>query len=204
MTGRGQGLAVILLALVLLFAVPPRGAQSHPHVWIDAHATLHFDAGKLTALDVVWVFDDFFSSMMIEDFAAKDGKSFTKQGHADLESQVMLPMAEFGFFTHVTADGTMLKIEKIGNFNASIEKGRVVFAFRALLPRAIDPRATALSVGLYDESYYVELLLDEWDPFRLAGEAVPACAIDMTEDMSRPLYYGAFFPRVATLSCTGS
>ena len=204
MKGQGRGLAVIFLALVLLFAAPPRGAQSHPHVWIDTHATLHFEAGKLTALDVVWVFDDFFSSMMIEDFAARGGKDFTPEGHGELERQVMLPMAEFGFFTHVTADGSALKIEKIDGFKARIEDGRVVFAFRALLPRPVDPRVTALSVGLYDESYYVELLLDEWDPFRLAGEAVPSCAIDMTEDMSRPLYFGAFFPRVATLRCTGS
>lgn len=199
-----KGLASFLLALALLATGLPRTADAHPHVWIDTHATLRFDAGKLVALDVVWVFDDFFSSMMIEDFAAKGDKDFTPEGHGELESQVMLPMEEFGFFTHVTADGTTLKIEKIANFKASIEDGRVIFAFRALLPRAVDPRVTALSVGLYDESYYVELLLDEWDPFRLAGDAVPACAIDMTEDMSRPLYYGAFFPRVATLRCTGS
>lgn len=197
-------LASFLLALALLVMALPRGAQAHPHVWIDTHATLRFDAGKLTAIDVVWVFDDFFSSMMIEDFAAKGGKEFTPEGHGELESQVMLPMAEFGFFTHVVADGTALKIGKIENFKASIEDGRVTFAFRALLPRPLDPRVTALSVGLYDESYYVELILDEWDPFRMAGEAVPGCAIDLAEDMSRPLYYGAFFPRVATLRCTGS
>ncbi|MBU0726877.1 MAG: DUF1007 family protein [Alphaproteobacteria bacterium] len=190
--------AFLLLAAVLVL---PRQATSHPHVWIDAHATLRLEGGTVQALAITWRFDDFFSSMMLEDFAGKGGKAFDAKSQAALRDQVMLPMSEFAFFTHAAANGEKLPITKIEDFRAEIEKGRVIFHFIALLPRSVDPKKEVFSLGLYDESYYVDVQLDKWDPIRFSSADAPGCAVDIAEDTSNPLYYGAFFPKLATLNC---
>lgn len=41
---------------------------AHPHVFIDTGLTLHLDAqGKLTRIEVTWVYDDFYSLLITED-----------------------------------------------------------------------------------------------------------------------------------------
>lgn len=191
---------LLLIGFLALLALP-RPATSHPHVWIDAHAGLKFAGGAIRAIEVTWRFDDFFSSMMIEDFDAEGDGKIEGDSLARLREQVMLPMEEFAFFTHATANGEKLPVAEIDNFSARIEKGLVIFSFTALLPRAVDPRKEVFALGLYDESYYVDVTIDKWDPVRFSTADAPGCAIDIGEDRSKALYFGAFFPKIATLRC---
>jgi hypothetical protein len=46
-----------------LIAADP--AEAHPHVFIDNRVTFVFDAGKVTALRLHWVFDDIFSDDLL-------------------------------------------------------------------------------------------------------------------------------------------
>ncbi len=59
---------IILLASWAFFALLPIPAQTHPHVFIDS--TLHFlfdDKGQLAAVRVIWVYDELYSLLLVED-----------------------------------------------------------------------------------------------------------------------------------------
>lgn len=55
----------LFLFCPLFFAMP---AVAHPHVFIDTGLTLHLDAhGRLTRVEVTWVYDEFYSLLITED-----------------------------------------------------------------------------------------------------------------------------------------
>jgi ABC-type uncharacterized transport system substrate-binding protein len=86
------------LALVLSsgFAAP---AGAHPHVWVAVETTVIYDKGAVTALRHRWLFDEYYSSMAIEDLDTnKDGK-YDRTELAELAKVNMEGLKEFGYFT---------------------------------------------------------------------------------------------------------
>ena len=60
----------VLLALAL--AAAPLPLAAHPHGWIDLRTeVLVDDAGRVEALRQAWLFDQFYSAFMLDDFAAE-------------------------------------------------------------------------------------------------------------------------------------
>jgi len=71
MRGHGRG-ALIITALLLLFSSDT--AFSHPHVFIQNTLRIVFDQEGLAGVQARWVFDEFFSSMIADEFDRNHNK----------------------------------------------------------------------------------------------------------------------------------
>lgn len=51
---------------VLGFTAP--AAQAHPHIFVDAGVTLILDAGRVTAVEVTWLYDELYTLILLEEY----------------------------------------------------------------------------------------------------------------------------------------
>ena len=183
-----------VFALLLLLALPTPAA-AHPHVWIDATLSYVVEGGKVTALDVTWLFDDLYSALVQEDFDG-DGDGLLSQQELDaLVGVSAINLMEYSFFTHVKIRSDRHNVGAVKEFYAEVnDEGLVLYRFRVPLPEPIDPQD--LAVGLFDDSYYVDVALAE------DAVLVPeGCQARLEQDQSEPLYYGAYFPTYVRFDC---
>lgn len=181
--------------LAMLAVLLPLPAAAHPHVWIDATLKYVVDDGKVTALDITWVFDDLYSALVFEDFDS-DGDGTLSQKELDmLVGLSAVNLMSYSFFTHLKLRGETHYVATVKEFYAEVAEGDLVlYRFRVPLPAPTDPQD--VTVGLFDDSYYVDVALAE-------GEiSVPeGCRARLEPDQNEPLYYGTYFPTYVHLDC---
>jgi ABC-type uncharacterized transport system substrate-binding protein len=199
-----RGIAlVVALALALLVPAGAGPARAHPHIFIKAKATLVFENGKLVGVSQEWEFDEFFSNALIEDFDKNKSKAFEAEEIAALEEEAFKTLDEFGYFTHARVAGKLAPIKAYRGFAAEIRQGKVVYRFTALLPSPADPRAGKVEIGLFDDTYYVDVEIVASGGVTLAGAGAAGCKHAIAEDRAKPLYFGAAYPRFIALDCGG-
>ncbi len=190
---------LLRLPLLLLLPLP---AAAHPHVWIEATLGIETIEGKVTAFDVTWVFDDLYSELVRQDFDL-DGNGRLSQEELDgLVGISAANLMEYSFFTHLKVGEEERRIIAVKEFYADVlEDGLVRYRFRVQLPQPIDPRTTPLAIGLYDESYYVDIVLP---PNDITLDLASGCRATPRQDLVEPLYFGSFFPTYLLLECQGA
>lgn len=196
-------LAPLLCLAAMVQGFAPRPADAHPHVWIEAELAFVARDGKVRALDIVWRFDEFFSAQMLLDFDRnRDGRLDAGELRA-LSAQTQASLAEYSFFTHIHRGEQREKVREVADFRVSVEKGIVVYRFSVPLDAPADPRSAPLLVGLFDETYFVDISLDGERALRIAGEGLPGCRARHGEKAAEPIYFGSFYPMLTRLSCDG-
>lgn len=183
------------LALLPLLLLLPLPTAAHPHVWIDATLGYVFENGKVTALEVTWLFDDFYSALVLEDFDTDGDGSLSQQELDALVGISAANLMSYSFFTHLKIAGAKQYVALVKEFYAEVADGDLIlYRFRVPLPGPTAPED--LSVGLFDDSYYVDIALGE------AAISAPAgCRATLAQDQSEPLYYGTYFPTYVRLDC---
>ena len=193
-----------LIAGALLAAVltVPAGRESaaHPHVWIDAVVSPRFEKGAVVALDITWRFDAFYSSVASEDFDSNGNGTLDPEELEALAQVSLTSLADYSYFTYVYLDGAPIETV-VDSLTVSREGEALHYAYAVALPEPVKPAERSLSFSLYDESYYVDVALDQTDPVRLAGEGAEACHFALVEDVDRPFYFGMVVPIRADLVC---
>jgi len=192
----------IFLGAFMLSAAVPVGA--HPHVWIEAQATLAFKQGKVAAVRMRWALDEFFSSALIRQFDKDKDKRFNASEVAEVQKNAFSNLKKHSYFTYLRVAGKTVKVSEVTDFKASIEKGRLIYHFTVPLVTPVDPVKTGFGLTLYDKTFYVDVQLQKETPLRLVGEGSAGCTHTVAKDKKNPIYFGMVFPRVATLRCTGS
>jgi ABC-type uncharacterized transport system substrate-binding protein len=191
-----------LLALAIL--VPAAGpAEAHPHVFVTNRVTLLFDGGRITGLRLDWLFDDFFSSTLLEDFDADGDGSFDAAEVAALHDNAFVALRDYGWFSHLYLDGEAQPTPEPSGFQAVAEGELVRYRFDLMLPAPVDPAATLFEVAVYDQEYYVEVLLDADSPVMLEA-APPACRATVVEDETRAYYFDMIYPQMISIDCGAS
>jgi ABC-type uncharacterized transport system substrate-binding protein len=184
----------------ILIAADP--AEAHPHVFIDNRVTFVFDAGKVTALRLRWVFDDIFSDELLNQFDADGNGAFDKL-ESDAAGKGVLPNLKlFRYFTYVWVDGKQLDPITPTEFAASADDKRIVtFQMTVPLPKPVDPRRQALATEIYDREYYVEVDLAQKDPVALENAAGVPCGASVRDDHENAYFGGFVFPQEIALQC---
>jgi ABC-type uncharacterized transport system substrate-binding protein len=187
------------VALSCLMAGP---AGAHPHVFIDNKVTFVFDAGKVTALRLTWMFDDVFSDSLLGQFDA-DGDGTFDRLESNAVGEGILPNLEmFNYFTYIFVDGKQLDPVAPTDFVASADGNRIVtFQMKVPLPQPVDPRKAALAAEIYDREYYVAVDLAQQDPVLLENaEGVP-CGAMLRDDIESAYFGGFVIPQEIALQC---
>ena len=194
--------AVATAAIVFAFLTDAGPAAAHPHVFIENKVAFVFDAGKVTALRVNWVFDDVFSDSLLMQFDADGDGKFD-----DLESKAVgegtLPnLKMFHYFTYVWVDGKKLDPIDPTEFVARADDDRIVtFQMKVPLPQPVDPRTAALATEIYDNEYYVQVDLAQQDPVSLENAADVPCGASVRDDTESAYFGGVIIPQEIALQC---
>jgi ABC-type uncharacterized transport system substrate-binding protein len=125
-------------------------AASHPHVWINAVATLLFEDRLLVGVRHHWEFDEMFGSSVIEEHDANGDGKLDRAEIASIQANAFSNLRDYDYFTHVRIDGKDMPLHEVTDFTAPIENGVLVYEFTMPLAKPIDPGANQFAAGIYD------------------------------------------------------
>jgi ABC-type uncharacterized transport system substrate-binding protein len=195
----------ILFALALLGGLMlPRPGDAHPHVWITTMVSFLFQDGKLVALRQAWAFDDFFSASLIADFDKDKNGAFDEAEQRALAGKAFAALREYDYFTRIRQGGETFPIKDAETFSATLVNGLVFYGFTLPLGAALDPAKGPITAGVYDESFFVDVELDENDPVKFEGVPSGACKYAVREDPADAIYDGLVIPPSVTIECIKS
>ncbi len=188
---------LLLLPLILLASLAVRPAAAHPHVWVDATLALEMEEGKVTGLSITWLFDDFYSELVRQDFD-QNGDGTLSQSEVDaLVGVSAVSLAEHSFFTHLMIGEERPRVAAVRDFYAEDDGIQISYRFRVPLQEPVAIGQTPLAIGLFDEGYYVDIALAS----KAISLADPACRLVPREALDQPLYYGLVYPTYYHLAC---
>ncbi len=213
------GLAALsLAALSLALVLQPATPGAHPHSWIDLDTRLVFnDAGRLEAVELHWLFDEFYTAFIAEEFTTADQapSAFLE----DVAAENLANLEEYGYFTDLRQDGTRLPLGEVRRFATGLDGERLWLEFEVALAEPADPTHGRIDLAVYDPTYYIEVLyhpgrsptLDGIDdssctvfvmpPTPTPEQIAQAFALDLNQTGENGL--GRFFAEIAQIDCRG-
>jgi len=155
---------------VLALASLPRIATAHPHILIDAHTELLFNAqGQLSGVTNVWDFDDAFSAFAIQGYDRKGDGNPTREELQPLAKVNLTSLAEYGYFTRVTVAGATIPFGSPKDYFDVFKDEKLTLHFTLPLSRPLDVRGKAIEVDVYDPAYFAAITFATDDPVQLSG-----------------------------------
>lgn len=182
MSGRGKVKTTIAAAFIALAALclSAPSATAHPHVWIDMRSELVFDdEGRIEAVGIVWIFDEFYSAFAVEG-AARTDKGYDEEWLAGLAEINLQNLAEWDYFTELTFGGEAAPLGAAldGKSAWDDETGRLSLSFRVPLETPQLPAAAhPAKLRIYDPSYYISIDYEKSDPVRMTGKVPEGCTL---------------------------
>lgn len=161
--------AVAILA-TLAFGSIPGVATAHPHILIDAHTELLFNAqGQLTGVTNIWDFDDAFSAFAIQGYDGKGDGNPTREELQPLAKVNLTSLAEYGYFTRMTVVGTTIPFGAPKDYFDVFKDEKLTLHFTLPLSRPLDVRGKTIEVDVYDPAYFAAITFAADDPVQLLG-----------------------------------
>jgi ABC-type uncharacterized transport system substrate-binding protein len=198
----------VLASLPIAFALAPAPARAHPHVWVDYLVTGIFAGKSLTALREEWHFDEDFSATVLHDILGEKAAgghaaaAFSAAEIRTLHDKAFANLKDYHYFHHVWIDGRAQGAGRVHDFTARREGDRLVYAFTYDLAKPVDPAADHVEIGIWDDSYYVDVgPIEHRVAASLENPPAKACKIGIAPDKSRPIYFGSVFPPTIRIAC---
>jgi len=165
--------------MIACMLVATGGAVAHPHVFVDAHAEILFDAGgNIAAIKNTWRFDEPFSAY------AKQGLKRLPNGHLTAESLEALArvnihaMAPYKFFSFLRQNGKLTAIGEGSEQKLNDDGERLTLSFTVTPPTPIATAAGPVTIALYDPEYFVAMSFVKDKPVKLTG-APKTCKMEL-------------------------
>ncbi len=160
--------ACILAAGSAAFLAPP-AAHAHPHILVDAHAEIVFDAsGKITAIRNIWQFDDAFTAFAVQGLDANNDGELSDDELQPLAKVNIDSLSEYEFFTWLTVGETTYKFVPPTEYWLEFYNSRLTLFFTLPLeePVAVGPGAT---LEVFDPEYFVAFTFPKKEAVKLDG-----------------------------------
>lgn len=189
----------IAIAAALLGASP---AAAHPHVWVTAKAELRFKEGKLTAIGLVWEFDELFGDYVKQEYDENQDGKFDEKETIRVAKEAFASLKDVGFLTDLRVKGKQVELGRPYGLEVGLVEGFVRYRFLIPLTAPLAP-SRDWSLALYDESSYVDVVLAPDDPASLI-DAPAGCAIDLAPDAKRAAGLFGTAPVAISVRCDGT
>ena len=179
--------------LFTLFIVP-FFSFSHPHVFIDHRIEFVFNDKGLEGFKHEWIFDEMFSSTIIQEFDLNADGEFGEEEIKKLEKGAFSNLKEYDYFTDIKINGHEFKIQKVNSFYAEIDGGVMVYEFFIPCEVAAGEESQEVVISVFDPTYFVQVLLSTEDPFSFIDTSNVAFSCETFEDEQNSYYYGQIIP----------
>ena len=174
MTGLLRTLALASAATLALAGA----AQAHPHIFIDAKATIVFnDAGELTQIRNSWTFDEAFSVWQVQGLDTNNDGITSSEEMQELADENIKGLAEYGFYTSAGNAESSLPFASMDDAKFEYANNRSTLSF-GIEPQAPYRIKDKLEIAVADPEYYVAITFHA--PADITLENAPAgCAVHM-------------------------
>lgn len=156
-------------AVAAVVVASATAAQAHPHVFVTATEEVLFGPdGHVTGVRHAWKFDDMYSAFITQGLG-QPGQVLTKEQLAPLAKTNVESLAEFAYFTVVKSSGKQSEFgEPVDYWSEEGDDKLVTLHFT--LPLKVPASAgRALTMSVYDPTYFVAFSLADKDPVTLQG-----------------------------------
>jgi|SRR4051812_43255759 ABC-type uncharacterized transport system substrate-binding protein len=161
-------IASSLLAALCLVAAFVAPAQAHPHVWVTVTSEVIYDSkGEATGIRQAWKFDDMYSTFALEGLEQKTKGVYTREELAPLAQVNMTSLKDSDFFTFVKMGGKNVEFGDPADYWLDYKDEILILNFT--LPFKAPQKTKALTIEVYDPTYFVDFGYDEKDPIKLVG-----------------------------------
>lgn len=163
MTG-GMGVVCrLLVACILLLFIG--GASAHPHVWVTMKCKIIFDdGGSVTGLLHSWSFDEMASAFATMGMTSRNG-AFTHEELAASAREQIVSLSKDGFFTTVRVGNARQQLGAASDYWLEFDGKLLTLHYLLPVTPALPP--TALTVEIYDPSYFVDMRFADESPVEL-------------------------------------
>lgn len=193
--------AVSALVIAGLMLGTATTAVAHAHVFILDTVEIVFSGKQVTTLKLRWAFDELFSDGMFKDFDANGDLAFDEAEVRVIHDMSLESMKEFGYFTHLWVNGNLQQSFGDVTLDIGSEGNIVIYEWIITLAEPLDPSRDKLEISVFDDSYYIDVVLRKPDPVTLQG-APADCRYEVTEDETKAYYYDSIYPEVIRVSCS--
>ena len=208
---------LLIVASSVIFALAIcRSVLAHPHMWIDLKTDVIFeDTDKIVAIYQEWLFDDFYSTALLEDAAKHPDGS--EQGLHEEISAILSGLHSWNYFTQITVDTTEITAKKVQHFETEVRENRVWVSFTTYLETPVLARTQNFSYSIFDPTYYIEMYHFDEAVIGFRGDTPTGCrseirqpdpsseAISLSQspvlDTQPDVSIGQLFAEIVTVSC---
>ena len=178
---RPKATAFPLLSIAILSLTMAGPAKAHPHNWIDVSVEVVFEQGKAVGLRQTWLFDDYYTAYATEGMDEDgDGQPDARKLRALLETN-MHNLAEYRYFTQVSRGGNDVAFADVNEMSSRMAGRRLEMSFLLPLAAPLDVDGPGMVYGIFDPTYYIEMLhAEKRDAIRLIG-AKAGCSAKLDE-----------------------
>ena len=148
-----------LISFILTAAI---ALHAHPHIFVDAQASLIFNADEFVGVQNRWEFDLIYSQAMIASADKNQNVHFEKNELDFLEEKNIKPYLAFSRFNYLGDGNQFYNPKEIQNLKASISaEGKLVLEFlNAFHIPGISNDYTMLVLVVNDPSNYISITID--------------------------------------------
>lgn len=157
---------------VALFVIWTGAANAHPHIMIDAKATIVFDdTGAVSAVRHTWTFDAAFSAWSVQGIDTDRDGTVSPQELQVRADDNMVGLAQFEYYTYAFEEDHALTFGSDLPATYAINDGRVTLSFE-VAPQPSYRVGDTLHMAINDPEYYVAIEFPS--PDAVTTENMPA------------------------------
>ena len=149
-------------------------ALGHPHMWVDleSRVLLNIDDGSV-AIQQVWLFDDFFSTSVIEDSSLYPGG--TNAGIQKEIERITEALKPYNYYTEIEMGGKKLSSKLVGDVSWEVVDNRIEMRFTVAPNESSVSDVQGWSYAIFDPTYYIEMLHAEGSSITIDGDFAQKC-----------------------------
>jgi ABC-type uncharacterized transport system substrate-binding protein len=180
-----RGLRAALFGLPTAFwAAAP--ASAHPHILIQAHAIVSFDAdGRATGVTNVWRFDDAFSAFAVQGY---DSKGDGRPTRADLQPLAQIniqSLARYAYFTRAKLDGAPVSFAAPKSYWDEFVDEALVLHFTLPFATPLAAAGKTLELDVFDPEYFAAIAFAAQEPVTTPGGRDCVVAVHRPEPLDQ-------------------
>jgi ABC-type uncharacterized transport system substrate-binding protein len=174
MTRRWAASAAFLSA----FAAAAAPATAHPHVWIEMRSDVVFDdKGQITAMNLMWTFDDAYAQMAIDGLDANGDGVYSPSELEPLTKENIASLKDYEFFTVMRFNGKKQALGEVTEFGQIWSNDKLQLHMRVPLQTPVDPAKGEFVAKVYDPDFFIAIDYAKDEPVTAIGAIPKTCAI---------------------------
>ena len=172
----------------------PHQGKAHPHVFVAQQLTTVFDAKGLAGIQVNWIFDDMFSSMISSDHDRNENGMLEPEEVQSIKANAFSFIKEFDYFSYIRIDSKPFKVKYVTDFSATLDRGRLSYDFFIPCHVSATRHPKEVVVSSYDPSYYSAIYFNDKKPVDTVNGSDMDVNLKVGLDKETSIYYDMVNP----------